>query len=104
MSDPAVNPEVVNDKESSRFTLSRDGHMARLEYQRFPDKVVFTHTEVPRELEGSGVGGSLARTGLEWAREQGLRVVPVCPFVAAYIRRHPEYVDLVRRRDMGGSE
>ncbi len=103
MGDPAMNPDVVHEEESSRFTLSRDGHVAVLEYQLFTDKVVFTHTEVPRELEGSGVGGSLVRTGLEWARERGLRVVPVCPFVAAYIRRHPEFVDLVRRRDTGGS-
>ncbi len=47
-------------------------------------------------LEGSGVGESLARTGLEWARERELRVVPVCPFVAAYVRRHPEYEALTR--------
>ena len=101
MGNQASDTIVVHDEESNRFTASRDGHMAVLEYQLFTDKVVFTHTEVPRELEGSGVGGSLARTGLEWARERGLRVVPVCPFVAAYIRRHPEYVDLVRRRDTG---
>ena len=103
MSQQAVGPEVVHDEESSRFTVSKDGHLAVLEYQLFSDKIVFTHTGVPRELEGSGVGASLARTGLEWARARELRVVPVCPFVAAYIRRHPEYVDLVRRRDTGGS-
>ena len=98
MSDQAISPGVEHEAESSRFIMRRDGHLAVLEYQLFSDKVVFTHTEVPRELEGLGVGGSLARAGLEWARAHELRVVPICPFVAAYIGRHPEYVDLVRRR------
>ena len=98
MSDEFDDEAVEHEVESSRFAVRRDGHLAVLEYQLFSDKVVFTHTEVPRELEGHGVGASLARTGLEWARARELRVVPVCPFVAAYIGRHPEYVDLVRRR------
>ena len=101
MGNETGDPIVEHEPESSRFTVSRDGHVAALDYQLFSDKIVFTHTEVPRELEGTGVGGSLARAGLEWARAHELRVVPVCPFVAAYIRRHPEYVDLVRRRDVG---
>ena len=99
MSDQAIGPDVEHDVESSRFIVHRDGHLAELDYQLFSDKIVCTHTGVPRELEGRGVGGSLARVGLEWARARGLRVVPVCPFVAAFIARHPEYVDLVRRRD-----
>lgn len=98
MSDEIDDEAVEHEEGSSRFAVRRDGHLAVLEYQLFSDKVVFTHTEVPRELEGHGVGASLARTGLEWARARELRVVPVCPFVAAYIGRHPEYVDLVRRR------
>jgi len=89
--------EVVHDTDEDRFAVHADGHTAALEYQRFPDKVVFTHTEVPRALEGKGVGNVLAKTGLEWARSEGLRVIPICPFVAAYIARHPDYADLVRR-------
>ena len=89
--------EVVREPEEARFAVYTDGHTAVLEYQLFPDKVVFTHTGVPRELEGHGVGNALAKTGLEWAREEGLRVIPICPFVAAYIARNPEYADLVRR-------
>ena len=101
MSDRTAGHEVEQDAESSRFAVRADGHLAVLEYQLFKDKIVFTHTEVPRELEGRGVGSSLARTGLEWARAHELRVVPICPFVAAYIARHPEYADLVRRRSAG---
>jgi predicted GNAT family acetyltransferase len=101
MSDRAAGPEVDHEEESSRFAVHLGGHLAVLEYQLFSDKIVFTHTEVAQELEGRGVGASLARAGLEWARSRELRVVPVCPFVAAYIGRHPEYVDLVRRRPTG---
>jgi hypothetical protein len=56
------------------------------------------HTEVPAELEGHGIGGRLAKAGLEFARQENLKVVPSCPFVAAYIRRHPEYLELVMEK------
>jgi hypothetical protein len=53
------------------------------------------HTGVPLELEGHGIGSRLARAALEYARAHGLRVVPVCPFVRAYLKQHPEYLDVV---------
>ena len=58
-------------------------------------EIVFTHTEVPPALEGRGVGSRLARAALDDARRRGLAVVPRCPFIAAFIRRHPAYRDLV---------
>ncbi len=57
--------------------------------------IVFTHTEVPEALEGHGIAAKLAHTALEHARAQRLTVVPLCPFVASYIRRHAEYQGLV---------
>jgi len=53
------------------------------------------HTEVPDAIEGRGVGSALARTALNDARANGLTVVPSCPFVSAYIKRHPAYLDIV---------
>lgn len=93
--------EVVHETARSRFVLRSDGHEAVLEYQELSDKIVFTHTGVPGALEGRGIGAALARAGLDWARASGKRVIPLCPFVAAFIGRHPAYAELVRR---GGAE
>ncbi|MGD8699321.1 MAG: GNAT family N-acetyltransferase [Gemmatimonadales bacterium] len=90
-------PQAVHEPEKSRFAIHLEGGTAVLEYQLFDDKVVYTHTGVPSALEGKGVGSRLVKAGLDWAREQDLRVVPVCTFVAGYIQRHREYADLTRR-------
>lgn len=97
MTESSTAFEVVHEPERSRFAVRSDGTEAVLEYQKLADKVVFAHTGVPRALEGRGAGGALARAGLEWARGEGLRVIPICPFVSSYIRRHPEYAELVQR-------
>jgi predicted GNAT family acetyltransferase len=64
-------------------------------YRLEPGHITFTHTEVGAAHEGRGVGSQLARTALDDARTRGLRVTPLCPFIAAWIRRHPAYADLV---------
>ena len=89
---------VEHEIDAHRFAIYDGDGVAYLDYQALTDKVVFTHTEVPVGFEGMGLGSRLARAGLDWARSKGLRVIPVCPFVAAYIRRHPEDLDLTRRR------
>jgi predicted GNAT family acetyltransferase len=57
--------------------------------------IVFTHTEVEAGYEGKGVGSQIARAALDGARDRGLRVVPLCPFIKGWIERHPDYADLV---------
>ena len=64
-------------------------------YRRHGDQVVFTHTEVDPDAGGSGVGSTLVRGALDDVRAHGRRVVPRCPFVRAWIERHPDYADLV---------
>ena len=71
------------------------GHKAVLQYQLQGRSIALIHTEVPHELEGRGVGSALARAGLNYAREHNLSVLPYCPFVEQYIRRHPEELALV---------
>jgi predicted GNAT family acetyltransferase len=78
-----------------RFELDVDGHTAVSYYQRAPGVITFTHTEVPQELSGRGIGSALVRGALEAARAEGLKVVAKCPFVSAYIASHPEFADLV---------
>lgn len=89
---------VRDNPTRGRFEATVAGHLAVAEYQREGDTIIFTHTEVPETLRGQGVGEQIARYALDQAREQGLRVVPQCPFIAAFIRRHSEYQSLVDER------
>ena len=89
------NVDVVNNDTAQRYEAHVDGQLSVITYQRRGDRIVFIHTEVPEALEGHGIAGQMARIALDEARAQGLAVIPRCPFVASYIRRHPEYVDLV---------
>jgi predicted GNAT family acetyltransferase len=86
---------VVDNPRAGRFELTIDGHTAIAAYQMSGGSIVFIHTEVPPELQGRGVGSALARAALDDARARGLAVIPFCPFIAGYIRSHPEYLDLV---------
>lgn len=87
--------EVINNVDKSRFEILVAGKRAVAEYIDRGHMIVFSHTEVPAGLEGKGIGSKLVSTGLNFAREQKKIVLPLCPYVAAYIRRHPEYQDLV---------
>jgi predicted GNAT family acetyltransferase len=99
MSDSPKNPEVVLNEAAHRFEMRDGDDTAVLEYRlRGKDQMVLVHTGVPHRLEGKGVGALLARTALEHAREHQMRVVPLCSFVQAYLKRHPEYSDLVDAR------
>jgi predicted GNAT family acetyltransferase len=70
-------------------------------YHTEGDQIIFTHTGVPSALEGRGIGSALAKAGLEYARAQGMAVVPLCPFVRSYIERKPEYQPLVQKSSGG---
>lgn len=86
---------VVDNPDASQFEARVDGHLAYVSYARRGNLIIFTHTEVPKELQGRGIANTLAHTVLERARAEGLKVVPRCPFIAKYIVRHPEYQPLV---------
>ncbi|MCW3834609.1 GNAT family N-acetyltransferase [Sphingomonas canadensis] len=79
----------------SRFELVEEGHLARAEYLVSRDVITFTHTIVPPELGGRGVASRLIAFALADARARGMKVVPQCPFVRAYIEKHPEWADLL---------
>ena len=86
---------VRHDERKKRFELEEDGKTAILTYSLRNGAIVFTHTIVPAELEGKGIGSKIVRHGLDHARSRGLKVVPQCSFVRGYIERHPDYRDVV---------
>jgi uncharacterized protein len=94
---PAPPPFAIRDNpEKHRFELDfGDGSFAIAEYTLPAGKIVFTHTEVPPAHEGQGIGSALVRFALRSARDRGLKVIPICPFVAAYIKKHEEEQDLL---------
>lgn len=87
--------DVRDDRGASRFEAEVDGGLAVLDYRREDGRLILDHTEVPERLEGRGIGGALARAALDAARSEGLRVTIHCAFVRSWLRRHPEYHDLL---------
>lgn len=87
--------EVVDNPATSRFEMAIEGRTAFVAYRRGDGVIFLNHAEVPRELEGRGIGGKLVRATLDAVRQQGLKVVPRCSFVAAFIRRNADYADML---------
>ena len=87
---------VEHDPVAHQFSAVLGGSRAVLEYRRAPGKIFFVHTEVPEAIRHHGVADTLAHAGLEYARAEQLGVIALCPFVAAYVQRHPEYQALMQ--------
>ena len=86
---------VRNNPDLERFEIEVDGLMCVAEYELRPDGIAFTHTVVPPELGGRGLGTLLVEAGLAHARSQKLLVIPHCTFFQRFMQRHPETHDLV---------
>ena len=96
MTDAPTAFDVRDNPAKHRFEIDLgDGSFAVAQYSLAEGKILFTHTEVPPQHEGKGVGSALIRFALASARTRGLQVVPICPFFAAYIRKHAEEQDLL---------
>ena len=88
--------DVSNNESESRYETTVDGKTAFAAYHREGGNLVFTHTEVPPELEGRGIASAIVKFALDDARAQNLGVVPRCAYVASWVKKHGEYQDLVR--------
>jgi predicted GNAT family acetyltransferase len=97
-SPPPDDIVVEHDPVAHQFYAVLNGSRAVLEYRRAPRKIVFVHTEVPEAFRHHGVADALAQAGLEYARTKHLAVTALCPFVAAYVQRHPEYQALIQEQ------
>jgi len=94
------NIAVTNNEVASQFEMKVDGEMALLTYKRMGNSMILNHVEVPAALEGRGIASKLARTALELARMEHLDVVPVCPYVVGYLKKHAEYQDLLSEKNL----
>jgi len=89
--------EVVHNPSEKRFETWIDGYLSKLDYIQDDKNFVITHVGVHPALRGQGVAGRIVEVSLVYARENSLRVVPMCSYAAAFIRRHPEYANLTRQ-------
>lgn len=89
--------EIQNNSEKKRFEYRVESHVAVADYILTKDgRIVLTHTEVPKSMEGQGVGSKLARAAFNYAKENNLKVMPLCPFMASFVRRHrDEYAGIL---------
>jgi predicted GNAT family acetyltransferase len=88
---------IIDNKADHRFELEVEGHLATEHYKRGGNVITFEHTDVPKELGGKGIGSKLVQGALDQVRTAGLKVIPQCPFVKAWIEKHADYQDLVAR-------
>lgn len=87
--------QVFHNVEKNQFEIQAGPHLAELAYSINGNVILFTHTGVPPDLEGQGIGSQLVQAGLRYAREKKLKVKSLCWFVSGYINRHPEVQDLL---------
>ena len=89
--------QIQHNPARGSFEATVEGRLAHADYRLEGQRIYFTHTYVPPELEGRGIAGQIVRYALDYARQEGLQVVALCSYVAAFIRRYPEYQTLLAR-------
>jgi predicted GNAT family acetyltransferase len=99
---PSEGLQIVDDRVGQRYEARLDGRVVGYtDYRRVRGRIIFVHTEVDPAMEGRGIGGRLAAGALDDVRAQGLKFSAKCPFIAAYVKRHPEYDDIRVDLDSG---
>lgn len=87
--------DIRHNRDQQRFETIVEDLLCVIDYELDGSVLSLTHVGVAKPLEGRGIAGELTRTALDWARSQNYRVIPVCPYVQAWLRRRPDYQDLV---------
>lgn len=98
-----AEPEVFDNVARSRFELKAGSETAFLTYDKLQNQIRMIHTEVPVAQRGTGLGSKLVQGALRLADQRGMKVIPQCPFVVEFLKRHPEYLHVVdpeHRRDL----
>jgi len=86
---------ITHDRVGHKFTTTVDGHEGYVDYSTGDGRIVITHTVVPAEIGGRGIAAELVKAALDFARSEGLKVVPECSYAAGYLQKHPEYASLI---------
>ena len=90
--------ELIDNEERRQYEFHVDQYTPKIEYIKSTNgEIYLTHTEVPTQLGGKGIGSQLVEKALKDIEKQGLRLVPLCPFVAGYIHKHPEWKRIVMK-------
>lgn len=89
--------QLIDNQSANRYELHFEGHVPKIDYIKAQNQIYLTHTEVPKALEGKGIGSAIVKLALEDVEKKGLSLVPLCPFVAQYIKRHPEWKRIVMK-------
>ena len=87
--------EVIDNKVFSQYEMRINGYLAKIEYSNKSGKIFLIHTEIPEELSGRGIASHLAKEAFKIIEKEKLTLVPMCSFIKTYIRKHPEYMELV---------
>ena len=90
--------EIIHNEAENRFETWIDNQLSKLDYMKDGNTLVMTHVGVYPEHRGQGIAGKLTQVALEYAKERSFRVIPMCPYIAAYIRRNTRYEDLTKQR------
>lgn len=90
--------KITLNEAENRFETWIDNQLSKLDYMQDGDTIVMTHVGVHPDQRGQGVAGKLTKVALDYAREKSLRVIPMCSYIAAYIRRNPQYAELTKQR------
>jgi hypothetical protein len=90
--------KVRHEKAANRFAARLNGKIAYLSYEEQGDQVLdYAHVFVPEEFRGNGIAGKITKTALDWARDEGYTVIPSCPYVSSYVKKHDEYKDIIKQ-------
>ena len=92
---------ILNNEKEQQFQVRIDGEMAFLEYRFYKGDLALMHTEVPDKLSGRGIASTLAEYAFKYARDHKMPVMVYCPFVAGYLKKHPEHEELVDKQYRG---
>ena len=91
MKEEYKNLDLVKNDTGNRFEMNVDGHTAIIEFKQYPGIIALLHTEVPPQLEGKGAATAIIEKTLDYIEKKNFKLIPLCPLVVAYLKRHPEW-------------